>query len=130
LLSEKLVFRKHLEKLPKIIRWIITFGIVNVGWLLFRVNSINDLRIVLRSVFIPSSSIVDYAAAHYYLISYLPFIIVGVLFMFPFFMKFLNKIRKTKFGGIIIDVAIVGAFIVAVFAIISGSYNPFIYFRF
>lgn len=46
LLLEKQFFGKYLKKAPKVISWLITFGIINVGWLLFRINGISDLKIV------------------------------------------------------------------------------------
>lgn len=36
------------EKLPRILRWCLTFGFINVSWMVFRVNSLGDLRGMLK----------------------------------------------------------------------------------
>ena len=36
------------EKLPRILRWCLTFGFINASWMVFRVNSLGDLRGMLK----------------------------------------------------------------------------------
>ena len=48
LLIEKLFLSKFLEKLPKVIRFIYTFLLVNIGWLIFRIEDLS----ILKNVFI------------------------------------------------------------------------------
>ena len=44
-------FRHLIEKVPKFIRWLVTFLFVNVTWVFFRATTLNDAVNVLKSVF-------------------------------------------------------------------------------
>ena len=48
----------------------------------------------------------------------------------PVIDKAKDKIMKLKYGSLILDVFVIVIFIVCIIELVSGSYNPFIYFRF
>lgn len=54
------VFEKAINKLSDVVRWIITFGLVNVLWLLFRAESISQwLHMIYKILTFQSTSISD-----------------------------------------------------------------------
>ena len=52
LLFEKLFFDRILKKLPTIINWLYTFIIVMIGWMIFRSNSLNELLLFIKTMFV------------------------------------------------------------------------------
>ena len=52
LLFEKLFLNKLLNKLPSIINWLYTFIIVMIGWMIFRSNSLNELLLFIKTMFV------------------------------------------------------------------------------
>ena len=130
LLIEKMWTEKIMSKLPKIVSWIITFAIVNFGWLLFRVNSLGDLGYVLKSFVKPVGDTAGFLANNFSIVYHFIFIIIGLVLMFPVWGKFKEFMSKRRLTRICYDVLIVGLFALGVASLISSSYNPFIYFRF
>ncbi|MBR3368440.1 MBOAT family protein [Candidatus Saccharibacteria bacterium] len=130
LLIEKQFLGKILAKIPKIFTWISTFIIVNIGWLLFRVNTMDDLGLIVKSFFHPEASTADFLAHNFSIVSYFLFMILGLIFMFPVWKKMTGKLLKWKFGRFILDIILLALFCVAICALVNSSYNPFIYFRF
>ena len=130
LLLEKQFLHKLLEKLPKIISWIYMFIVVNMGWLLFRSNSLDDLGNIINSFFHPRASTADFLAHNFSIIPYVNFIIIGLIFMFPIGKKFSGKLLSWKCGRLILDLILLALFGLGICALVNSSYNPFIYFRF
>lgn len=130
LLIEKQFLSKLLSKIPKFITWFYTFIIVNLGWLLFRVNTMSDLGRVLNAFFHPEGSTVDFLAQNSSIIPYINFMIIGLIFMFPLGKKIKNWLAKKKFGRLILDLILIALLIVSICSLVNSSYNPFIYFRF
>ena len=130
LLTEKQFLGKILEKIPKLLRWIYMFVIVNIGWLLFRVNSLSDLKSIIHSFFEPNISLVDFLSNNFAIIPYFWFMIIGLIFMFPLKDKIKKRAMKYSCGRLLLDCVLIILFIIGVIALISNSYNPFIYFRF
>ena len=126
LLLEKLVFNKILEKSPKIMQHIYTLLIVIIGWTIFRVTSLTELKDIIGSMiglngigtmklFI-STGIINF--------SYLIAFILGIILSTPI----LNKIKIKN--SYIKDIVLILLLIVSILYIVVGSYSPFIYFRF
>ena len=130
LLIEKELTFKYLEKAPKVIGWLITFIIANLGWLLFRVNNLSDLGVILNSFFHPTGTFADFLSNNFSIVPYFAFIIIGLIFMFPVAKYFKKKAEESSTVRIILDVLLIILFIIAIFSLINSSYNPFIYFRF
>ncbi len=130
LLTEKQFLNKILTKIPRFLSWIYTFIVVNLGWLLFRVNNLHDLKHIISVLMHPQIGLFDFIATHFSLIPSVTFMIIGLIFMFPWGRKLARKIAQKPIGKVFIDIILIGLFLVSIFALISSSYNPFIYFRF
>ena len=130
LLFEKRFLKTILEKIPRVLAWAYTFLIVNIGWLLFRVNNLNDLKYILSSIVSPKVTLAQFLGENFSIVSYLFFVLVGIVFMFPFVRNIVRRLSSNDFVAYVIDLILVLLFILGIFALISSSYNPFIYFRF
>lgn len=129
LLVEKTLTGKYIAKMPKVLAWIYTFAIVNFGWLLFRVNSLSDLKCIGEG-FMNFDGTAEFISNNYATMPYLGFIIVGLVCMFPLGKKIKKKMMGKRWGGLVFDATLVLLFVLAISFLISSSYNPFIYFRF
>lgn len=43
------LFNKRIEKMPKVLLWLLTFGFVNVAWLLFRADSVHQFLFIMKN---------------------------------------------------------------------------------
>lgn len=131
LLLEKLLINKILNKLPNIIKWIYAFTLINIGWLIFRIEDV----VILKDVFInlvtfKDSYFLEFIRLNYNLINNFIYIILGLIFMFPIFKKIIEKYKDNLLFNFIYDILLIFILGLSVCYLISNSYNPFIYFRF
>lgn len=134
LIIEKLGFNKILKKLPGILRWAYTITIVMIGWVFFKIDEVPDAIAYVGKLFGAGES------NDYHVLSYLNnesviILIIAALFSSTVFKKMklvLDKfnISKTIVFNVIADLVLLLTFIYSTMYINSGSYNPFIYFRF
>lgn len=131
LLAEKLFLNKILDKLPTLLRWIYMFTIVNVGWIIFRIENISDLTNVLTQLItFKNTNIEEFISKNYTLINNIPYILIAIIFMFPIKQKMDLKYQNNQIYNIINKIILLILFIISIFYLINNSYNPFIYFRF
>lgn len=132
LLIEKLILSKLLEKLPKLFRHIYVLFIVIIGWTIFRCEDINTFSEVFGSLF-GAYGLGDFKVFIFtqsLTFSGILAFIFGVIFSTPILKNIVNKVRKFKYGWLVIDICLILIFLLCILNLISGSYNPFIYFRF
>ena len=131
LLVEKLFLSKILDKLPILLRWIYMFIIVNIGWIIFRIENMSDLINILTELMIyKSTNIEEFISNNYTLINNIPYVFIAIIFMFPIKEKMDFKYQDNQIYNIINKIILLVLFIVSIFYLINNSYNPFIYFRF
>ena len=124
-----------MPKIPKWLRHISTLFIVVVGWVFFRAVTLQDGIDYIGVMFGGSS--LDMSSTVYYLLQYAPEFICAIIGVFPLktvLTKVLDKHSEKKsifviravlpkvFAGVV--------FILSYTALVSGSFNPFIYFQF
>lgn len=131
LILEKLFLNKVLNKLPKIINWIYAFILINIGWLIFRIEDMNILTDLMCNLFtLKKGNLINDIANNYYLLNNLPYFIFAIIFSFPIVKVLDKKIKNTGVKTIIGNILLLGLFGLCVIYLINNSYNPFIYFRF
>ena len=129
LLNEKLVIGKRIERVPRVLRWLVTFVLVNIGWVLFNLTDMQTLLSTLRDMFVYAptdwrgllaldASVCSKALA-------LPF---ALLFSFPVF-RHLELSEKGP-GLLAVNGAFFALLLVCVMFIVSSSFTPFVYFNF
>ena len=130
LLTEKQFLHKYIEKLPRFLAWLLMFTVVNIGWLIFRVENMGDLRLIITSFFSPTGTLSDFISNNFSIVPYYIFVIIGLIFMFPISKKIVSKLLSYRYGRLALDIILCLLFVLCIFALINSSYNPFIYFRF
>lgn len=128
LLLEKMYFGKILDKLPILIRWLFSFMIINIAWLIFRIEDLSLLKAIIFQG--KEIGIRTFLADNFTIINQVPFLLLGFILSFPIVKKANEKLLKNNTYLIIRDIVIVGLFLLSIAFLINNSYNPFIYFRF
>ena len=105
-----------------------TLFVVNIGWVLFRAESVSNALKYLRNMFI-------YRAANgmtvgYYLNSWNVSIgIIAIILSGNMAKRLYNYIDGTV-GGVMLNCIFLLLFFISILSIVSGTYNPFIYYQF
>lgn len=131
LILEKVGFCKVLEKLPGFLRHVYALLVVEIGWVLFRAESLGRAAGYLRDMF-SWKLIGTYDRELAELVmggKFLLLFAVSVLFCTPFFTAVHDRLKKKGLAGVS-DTAVAVLFFLAICEMMASGYNPFIYFRF
>lgn len=132
LIIEKLFLKKYLDK-TNFIKYLYTFVIVVMSFLIFNTTSLPDISISLKNMFFMSDIPFTSQETMYYLKSNLVLLIISFVAATPFMHNVVEQLNKTKLSIVIhifepifyiILIALSTAFL------IDESFNPFLYFRF
>ncbi len=131
LMIEKLFIGKILNKLPKLLRFVYAFILINIGWLIFRIEKLDLLINISKNLFtLKKGNIISDVAHNYYLINNIPYFIFAIIFSFPI-VKFIgSKIKNELLKTTIQNLLLLLILLFSIVLLINNSYNPFIYFRF
>lgn len=132
LVCEKLFLQKLLEKAPAFVGRIYTMLAVLLGFVLFAFEDLGKGWEFLKVMFGGGAGIVNNGAM-YQLLSYLPLILVCVIASTPLVKRISDRISSKAKSGLLLTadvMQILGVSALSVAFLISGSYNPFLYFRF
>lgn len=131
---EQIGFGKLLRKMPRIISHVYTIVFILIGWVIFRADSLSYLTRILKVMFVftPES---NYASLQYLNLENLAVFLFGVLFSTPVFPKLIKHIeisitRIRIIYDLLLNLSLMVLFLLSVINIASGSFNPFLYFRF
>lgn len=133
LLIEKMFTGKYIEKLPKVLKMLYSLFFITLGWVIFRVENLNDLVLVIKKMFsFNNTSFVTLFNNNSMLISTIPYIILGIFLSLPIDKWFKEKVDKSNsvILTLIEDLILGVLFGISIMFLVSNSYNPFIYFRF
>ena len=131
LLFEKLFFDRILKKLPTIINWLYTFIIVMIGWMIFRSNSLNELLLFIKTMFVyKQTDWLTILADNLSIFNALMFVLPAFILSFPILKKIKEKYSGKTIYIILTNILLLMLFIMCIVYLTSSSYNPFIYFRF
>jgi alginate O-acetyltransferase complex protein AlgI len=134
LLGEKYVWGKALDKMPAVFGHVYAMLIVILSWVFFRASDMGTAVVYIKSM-LGFGSGVQSGSAVYYLLEYWPEWIAGIAACLPIknaLQKLLSrdgKLRRTIY--IWAPKAIAAALLaVCYMKLVTGSFNPFIYFQF
>ena len=119
---EKAGLLKVLEK-NKIISHIYAVVFIIIGWAIFAVVDLGQLKIILQKMFTIN---IDNQWM-YYIKNYGITFIVAIIFSTPLIKNLYNKFIKSDILNTIILITI---FLICVAYLVDSTYNPFLYFRF
>ena len=133
LLLEKLALLPVLEK-HRVLGHVYTLFFVTLGFVLFDADSaaqaVSRISAMLGAGGLPLSS----AQAVYYLKSYGPLLVLGILCATPLPKMIVAKLRKSKAAATALDVLeplfVLIPLLLGTAFLVDGSFNPFLYFRF
>jgi alginate O-acetyltransferase complex protein AlgI len=135
ILMEKRFEKSFFDKLPHWLLHIYLMFIVTFSWAIFRSNTITDALQYIKQLFNFSTE-TNFNYLYFYMTKEIVFAMVMALILssptFKFFIKRqleLFQLKKPAFSYIKL-IYILGLFFICQYYIASGSYNPFIYFRF
>lgn len=133
LIFEKFIFNKYLNKLPKFIQRLYTLFIVMISFIIFQAKDMGQAWGIIKGLFAFNSIALANRTTIYYLMGYIPIIIVAIIGATPLLKNFVNKLKETKFNkliNIIQPVFMIVLLVIVTSSLIDNSYNPFLYFRF
>ena len=132
LLMEKLFLLKWMERWPKALCWAYTVLCVLIGWVLFAFDSsaqgLGFLGTLAGIGAVPASG-----SAVYMLVSNGPLLLFGALASTPLGAKIWQKVEEkggSTAAGVLETVLTALILVVCTAYLVSGSSNPFLYFRF
>ena len=133
LLLEKLALLPVLEK-HRVLGHVYTLFFVTLGFVLFDADSaaqaVSRIGAMLGAGGLPLSS----TQAVYYLKSYGPLLVLGILCATPLPKMIVAKLRKSKGAATALDVleplCVLIPLLLGTAFLVDGSFNPFLYFRF
>ena len=129
LVIEKLYIGKYLEK-TKIIKYIYSFIIIVISFLIFNSTTTNEILTNLKNMFCLNNLTFTNQETTYYLKSYLILLFISAT---PLLKNTFSKIKNTKYK-IIIDIlepiTYILLLVLSTSFLIDESFNPFLYFRF
>ncbi|MCF8233849.1 MAG: hypothetical protein K9G67_15670 [Bacteroidales bacterium] len=131
---ERTRFNDFLDMVPAFLRHIYVLMVVVVGWVFFRTESIQDSIAYLQAMF-------AFQSDNYYILLELlrPDVIImmvaGFIFSAPVVLKFLRALEDTRGRKrIVLELPLMfvhfALLLLCAMSLASGTYNPFIYFRF
>ena len=125
LLVEKFLLGSRLEKLPRMLRWCYTMVLVMLGWVFFASPDLSAAWSYLRVLFggIPGQNAVR-------LFSWLPLGLAGVLATTPLAKNIWKRLAASAGMPWLEALLCLTGLLLCTAGLVSGSYNPFLYFRF
>ena len=127
-----MIFSKIKIKIPTIIKMFLTFILVNIGWIIFRTNSLNDLGLILSHIVVKGDgvSLISFLNNNSNVISSLPYLVPAIFFSFNIVLKLDEKFKDNIIYDILKKIVLIGIFVWCISILVSSLYNPFIYYRF
>ena len=130
LVLEKLFLLRFLKKLPAVLRHIYALTLVTISWTLFAFTDIAKGLAWLTAMF--SGTLFD-SGSLYLLLTYGTMLAICALAATPLGKRFYEKLNM-RLGRRALTVMDCGGLLCVLIAsiayLVSGSYNPFLYFRF
>lgn len=128
LLLEKILLRNWITKWPAVVRHIYTMLIVIVGWVIFANDSMGKIGTYVGAMFGIDVPLVN-KLSYYEWYSYMFLFIILVLGVTELPKKMMQKLQDMV-GQWFVYLFTVVLLLISVSFLISGTYNPFLYFRF
>jgi len=123
LLIEKLIFNKKPFRIPVLSRFITLF-LVLIGWVIFRTEGLSQLVFIVQKMFLFDGNfqlvemLSEFPELYFSYFLFIP----AVLFSIEF--------KYNKIPNLVQEILLMVLYGLCLIAVISSTYNPFIYFRF
>ncbi|MEH6942131.1 MBOAT family O-acyltransferase [Bacillus sp. JJ722] len=127
---EKKIIGSILEKLPRIISHCYLLVVVVIGWTLFYFTNLNDAISYLKVLFTFTNQNVESTELNIILANNMFWMIIAVFLCTPMMKQVTAKISNKAIKNGCLIVGNVFILVLCTAALISDSYNPFLYFNF
>ncbi len=127
---EKLFLGKLLEKLPKLVRRILTFLVAALGWGIFYFTDFSALGRYLGSLIGVGNPGLFTPTSLAWSLGFLPMLMLSGVAATPLFAALSAKLERYAWFRPVRLLGCIALFVLCVASLASQSYNPFIYFRF
>lgn len=120
-----------IEKIPNVLRHIITLLLIFISWPIFRLDSLTDSFNYILAMFNIRLGSHRLVGSHIILHDYWYLIILGVFFSTGYFERFYRFLDRENIGLILIEsISLLLILLMVTMYLVNSTYNPFIYFRF
>lgn len=128
LILEKTLLKNIINKIPNWIGIIMTFVLINIGWILFRVNNLSDIISIINHN--SNIGIVKFITSNFGIVLALLLLPVAFFLSTNIMKKIDDKFINNRIYNCLKKIVLIGIFVVSISFLVSNMYNPFIYFRF
>ena len=119
-----------LQKLPGVLRHGYVLLLVCISFVIFNAQSLSQAGSDLAGMFglagLPALNDVTL----YYLRSYCPLFVLGIVGATPVVRNTANRIRTTRVGVVLEPLVLILLLLLCTAYLVDGSFSPFLYFRF
>lgn len=129
LIVEKFLLAKLLVRLPAALRHVYALFFIVIGWVIFDFTELSQMGAFFLRLCSLQNGLFDGNALSLTL-SYLPLLWVGIFACLPVGKNLWRKLEKTSIAPVMDGVGAALILLLSVAALVSSSYNPFLYFRF
>lgn len=140
LVIERLGLKAFLDKCPRIISHLYTLLMVIIGWIVFRAENFDQALVFIGSLFKFQNVTIPSELIRVLNNENILFSLLGVFLSLPLLPRLLTLMNilpsldthqslTVKQNSLVVLLAIIGMLVCSVY-VISGTYSPFIYFRF
>ena len=135
LLGEKFLWGKYLERLPGLIRWACAMLAVILSWVLFRAADLEQALAYLGAMFSQTTGLAQDGQAVYYLLQFWPEWILALIAFLPVKQWLQSWLEARGAAGQTLALwaprgLALGLLVLSYGLLVTGSFNPFIYFQF
>ncbi|MBQ6752726.1 MAG: MBOAT family protein [Clostridia bacterium] len=128
LIIEKLFLKKVLERSPRFLRHIYAMVIVMLGWMLFQFTDMTELTAFFHGLFTGGFGVSNNAM--YEIVTYIPLLVIAAFASLPVAKNLWTKHKDDKAMPYIETALVIFALVLCTAALVTSTYNPFLYFRF
>ncbi len=129
LVLEKLVLRRVLEKIPNLLRHLYTLFFVVVGWVIFACDDLGLLGTYLKTMFGIGAPLGNALALYEWDVQ-APFLLILTVAATTIPVRLAKQLTRESQRASLLGVYTLMLLVLSMAFLVSGSYNPFLYFRF
>lgn len=129
LVLEKFVYTKSTWKPPVFLRWLYTIVLVAVGWVIFNFTDFELMQLYLVSMFGGGTGVVSDQIGPI-AFSMIPLFAIAAIASTPVVTSAYLRIPVSRAGTAVTFICVAGLLVLCTASMVSGAYNPFLYFRF
>ncbi len=129
LILEKFFLLKGLKKAGNVVSHIYALLLIMLGWVIFDFTDTASMFAYFGGLFSFRNGLISQEAS-YWALAFLPLLAVGVLACLPVGRKVYDKVSVMRYGWVAETLAVLAVMVLCTAALVSSTYNPFLYFRF